>query len=307
MVEQLSILVPLVVGAGALLTLRHYMPLIAEAIFNRHRTEEEFWLSLLTGVKPGVPMYWMRNVFGLVRSSSRCKVCNIPFSGPMSVPFRMVWSGQSNLTPHFCKKCEDFAIRHVGGAEVKMSMLFVDVRGSTALGEKLSPTEFRALLNRFYETTTEVLTENGAWLDKFVGDEAIGLFIPGFAGPDHAYLALKAARELLEATGHGSPDGPWIPVGVGVNTDVVFMGTVGSGKVADITALGDGMNTTARLTAAAARGEIVFSEATRAEASQTHADFVDALRAGTREVIAKGKSLPLVVHVVPSRAESAAS
>lgn len=99
-----------------------------------------------------------------------------------------------------------------------MTMLSVDVRGPTALGEAMCPAEFRALLSRFYGVATDVLTDSGAWLDKFVGDEAIGLFIPGFAGRDYAWLAVRAARDLLEATGHGSPEGPWIPLGVGIWT-----------------------------------------------------------------------------------------
>ena len=56
----------------------------------------------------------------------------------------------------------------------------------------------------------EVFTKNGAWIDKFVGDEAIGLFIPGSAGKDYPYLAIKSAIELLEATGHASSEGPWV-------------------------------------------------------------------------------------------------
>ena len=71
---------------------------------------------------------------------------------------------------YFCKKCEDFAKGHVGGAEVCMTMLFADIRGSTQLGETISPTEFREILNRFYTVATDVLTKNDAWIDKFVGE-----------------------------------------------------------------------------------------------------------------------------------------
>jgi adenylate cyclase len=253
--------VPLVVG---LLSLRRYSATIMEFMINSHKKDEEaFWRSLLTGVKPGVPMYIMRDVLKHFGAGARCKVCNIPFNGATSLPFRLMWSGQSAHTPHFCKKCESFAIKHVGGAEVCMTMVSVDVRDSGRLAGSMTPEEFRDLLNRFYMTATEVLTDNDGWIDKFVGDEAIGLFIPGFAGKDHAYKAMDAGLELLLATGHGSPEGPWIPLGVGVNTGTVYMGTVGTDKVADITALGDEMTVTKRLCSVAEAGELLFSMGTR--------------------------------------------
>lgn len=299
-----TLMTALWVGAvvAALWLLRTYMSQIVELVTNRHQTEEAFWNSLLTGKNPGVPMYWMRRFFAMLKADKRCKVCSVPFDGAGALPFGLLWSGQSNLTPHFCKKCEDFARRHVGGAEVRMTMLFVDVRGSTALGETMTATEFRALLNRFYRVATDVLTEHGAWLDKFVGDEAIGLFIPGFAGADHARLAVEAGASLLEQTGHDSEEGPWIPLGVGINTGVVFMGTVGSEKVADITALGDEMNVAARLSSVADVGDLVASEATWQSIDD------DALRsrlaAETLTVSLKGKRAEQTVHVSRSRARA---
>ncbi len=238
----------------------------------------------------------MRTVFGLVRSPERCKVCNIPFSGTGSLLFQALWSGQSNLSPHFCKKCEDFARRHHGGAEVEMTMLFVDIPGSTTLAETMSATEFRTLLNRFYAVATDVLTDNGAWLDKFVGGEAIGLFIPGFAGQDHPFLAVKAAYELLEATGHGSDEGPWVPLGIGINTGPAFMGTVGTGKVCDITALGDEVNLAGRLSSEAGAGQIVFSERTRAAIGAEHDDFLAALELRRGDLMLKGRRDAVTVY-----------
>ena len=284
-----------------LLVFRHYMARMVELVTNRHKDEEAFWRGLLTGVNPGVPMYWMRSAFGVVRSLDRCKVCNIPFSGVGALLCQAIWSGPSNLTPHFCKKCEDFARRHRGGAEVEMTMLFVDVRGSTALAEGMSAAEFRALLNRFYGAATDVLTDHGAWLDKFVGDEAIGLFIPGFAGNDHAWKAVSAAHELLRVTGHGSPEGPWIPLGVGINTGPAFMGTVGTGKVCDITALGDEVNVAARLSSQAAAGQIVFSEQTRKAINLEHDAFLSAMLLGHELVDLKGKSQPVSVYRYSAR------
>ena len=148
-----------------------------------------------------------------------------------------------------------------GGAEVEISMVFADVRGSTTLAEGMSPADFRHLINRFYTATTAVLIKYEAVIDRLVGDQAIGYFIPGLAGKDHARKAIEAGQEILITTGHSKPDGPWIPVGAGVHTGIAFVGTVGSEDgVTDFTALGDSVNTGARLASVADVGELIISE-----------------------------------------------
>ena len=94
-----------------------------------------------------------------------------------------------------------FANRYPGGTELELSMLFVDVRGSTRMAERMTPAGFSELMNRFYRTATEVLIGTDAVIDKLVGDEVIGLYLPIFTGPNHARPAVLAARELLRATG----------------------------------------------------------------------------------------------------------
>ena len=169
--------------------------------------------------------------------------------------------GRSNLNPRFCNFCETFAHKHPGGTEIELTMLFTDVRGSTGLAEGMSPLEFTQLMNRFYAVATNVLSRTDALIDKMVGDEVIGLYVPGIAGPDHARLAVQAAQKLLQATGHSDPDGPWIPAGVGIHTGIAYVGVVGAEGVTDITAMGDAMNTTARLVSQAGAGDVVMSEA----------------------------------------------
>ena len=136
-------------------------------------------------------------------------------------------------------------------------MLFADVRGSTAIAERLAPTEFSRLMSRFYGAAAGVIDEWDGIVDKFVGDSVVALFIPGFAGRDHAKDAIAAARALLEQTGNDGA--PWIPVGVGVHTGTAFVGSVGEGDARDFTALGDTPNTAARLTGLAEGGEILIS------------------------------------------------
>ena len=119
---------------------------------------------------------------------------------------------QSNLNPNLCNACEKFAIENQGGAEIELSLLFADVRGSTTLAEKMSALQFSQLINRFYNSVTNVLIHSDALIDRLVGDQVIGLFVPGFAGSEHAQRAIKAAQDIMVATGHGKPSRP-DPVG----------------------------------------------------------------------------------------------
>jgi adenylate cyclase len=141
--------------------------------------------------------------------------------------------------------------------------MFADIRGSTGLGERLRPAAFTALLNSFYRLAVQSIIDNDGVVDKFVGDETIGLFIPAYSGSDHARKAVNAARTLLEraAKGDASSEGP-IPVGAGVHMGVAFVGTVGSSdEISDFTALGDAVNTAARLASLASAGELLVSVA----------------------------------------------
>jgi adenylate cyclase len=112
---------------------------------------------------------------------------------------------------------------------------------------------------RFYGAAAQAVDDRNGIVDKFVGDEVVAVFVPGFAGRDHAAAAIAAARELMALTGHGDGE-PWIPVGAAVHTGEAFVGAVGERDALDFTALGDPVNTTARLASMAGPGEILVSE-----------------------------------------------
>ena len=173
-------------------------------------------------------------------------------------------------------------------------MLFVDVRGSTSMAERMSAAEFSKRMRRFYAVATDVLVERDALLDKLVGDEVIGIFMPALAGAEPARQAVEAARELLQATGHGSAGGPWIAVGVGVHTGPAYFGTVTGtdGTFSDFTALGDNMNIAARLTSSAGPGEALISDAAYEAAK------LDLGEPEHRQLELKGRSEPVGVHVL---------
>jgi adenylate cyclase len=168
-----------------------------------------------------------------------------------------------------------------------MSLLFADIRGSTGLAEAMSPSAFRLLMDRFYSTASQVVFEHEGFVDKFVGDELVALFAPLFCGDQHALQAVHAARALLLATGHGAPGGPWVPVGAGITSGVVWFGAVGEGGHVELTALGDEVNVAARLASAAGAGEILVT----AGAAEAVAAAGDGLQGGDRRELAlKGKA-----------------
>jgi Adenylate and Guanylate cyclase catalytic domain len=109
------------------------------------------------------------------------------------------------------------ASKQPGGAEIELSLLFADVRGSTSMAERMPPDEYSLLIARFYGAAAGVIDERDGIVDKFVGDSAVALFIPGFADNDHAAGAIGSARALLEQTRNGDGD-PRLPVGAAVHT-----------------------------------------------------------------------------------------
>ena len=191
-------------------------------------------------------------------SDPRCTFCAQPFHGIGGTLLRTFTGyGPSRMSPNVCNYCEEQL--PIGGAEVDTAVLFADVRGSTELGEQLGPTQFANLLNRFYRATAEVLVREDGWIDKFVGDEIMGLYVPSM-GADYRERAVQHGLLLLRAVGYGLEGEPWLPVGVGVHAGPAFVGKVGTAGATQVTALGDTGNTAARLQAVAAPGECVVSE-----------------------------------------------
>jgi adenylate cyclase len=172
-------------------------------------------------------------------------------------------------------------------------MLFADIRESTGLAERMNPAEFVKLIDRFFATSTDILSQTDAIIDKLAGDQVSGYYVPGLAGPKHARVAVQAAQALLRATGHGDRDGPWIPVGIGVHTGEAFIGAVGTqGGITDVTALGDAVNIAARLASNARPGEILISQETYSEAGFDLGDLEQ------RELTLKGRSKSVPVYVL---------
>lgn len=218
---------------------------------------ERVWRNYLTLGQENAGERRMRHLLRWLPGDPRCKSCYAPFRGAGSWFARLAYGKRpSHLNPYLCNVCEEFAKKYQGGAEIELSLLFVDVRGSTALAERMSPIEYSRLINRFYKTATHVLVNSDALIDKIIGDQVAGMYVPGFAGQEHARRAFEAAQEIMLETGHRSENGPWIPLGTGVHTGIAYVGSVGSGEgTSDITVLGDAANTAARLSSQAQVGK----------------------------------------------------
>lgn len=149
-----------------------------------------------------------RRLHRRIPSSPRCKMCASPFAGIGGLFMPLLGHPRWPKNPKYCAGCFGMLRANHGGAEVECSLLFADVRGSTPLAETMSPRDFNRLMGRFYDTAFEILVDHDAFVDKFVGDEVIGIFVPSMAGPDHAARAVAAATAVLRATGHGEAPGP---------------------------------------------------------------------------------------------------
>jgi adenylate cyclase len=190
-------------------------------------------------------------------SEPRCRLCHAPYGGIGGRVMRRVGFGPSRKNPALCNTC--FEKAPMGGVEMEIGVLFADVRGFTALAERMSSDDVAQILNRFYAAASKILTRS-AIIDKLVGDEVMALYLPQLLNEGWEDDLLRDAVDLLAAVGYRSPEAPWLPLGVGIDVGRAYVGNVGVGEVKDFTALGDVVNTTARLQAAAAAGQIVLSD-----------------------------------------------
>jgi adenylate cyclase len=261
-------------------TLR-YDPSVTE-----HPTPQEVFRETMSG---GETDYLrQRRFLGRIPTAPRCKACNAPFGLPGVLLSRAMKRAPWAKNPRFCSRCYVYLKENgIDGAEVPVTMLFADVRGSTGLAEQLGASEYTRRINRFYHVAGAALIETDGIVDKFVGDGVVGLYVPGLSGLDHAAKAVDAARTIAQSERHG------LPVGVGVHTGIAFVGAMGEqGEVDDFTALGDNVNIAARLGSEAQAGEVLVSAATAGVAN------LETAALEPRRMVLKGRSEPVDVFVL---------
>ncbi len=139
------------------------------------------WEALL--VDGYEPLKIAQRIFRRLPHDPRCKLCQNPFGGFGGKVVGLLGRKPSRKSPNLCKYCFDHL--PTGGIEIDIGVVFADVRGSTTLGEQTNASAFADRLNRFYAIVTKVLIHNNGIVDKLIGDEVMGLFIPGVAGPEY--------------------------------------------------------------------------------------------------------------------------
>lgn len=252
---------------------------------------DDLWRQVLAGTQS--QMRSGRRLFGRLPGEPRCKLCAAPLGGAASPLMRLIGKRAWPKNPKYCSSCFKQLTEHHGGAEIECSLLFADVRASTSMAEAMRPVEVYDLMDRFFGTAARILVAHDAIVDRFVGDQAIGIFVPALAGPHHAAQAIQAAQALMTAVGDDVVE-PRAPIGAGVHTGIAFVGSVGSESHVDLTALGDTVNIAARLASAAGPGEILVTLDAAKDGN------LDSTALERRDLSLKGRTAPTSVVVLQS-------
>ena len=198
-----------------------------------------------------------------------------------------------------------YSIR-LGGESREIAVLFVDIRGFTPMSENLAPEQVVDILNSYLELTTNSIFQNGGTLDKFIGDATMAVFNAPFDLDDYIFKAVKTALDIV-AGGDAIESkflekyGKSVGFGVGVNCGRAVVGNIGCSFRMDYTAIGDTVNTAARLEANAKRGQVLISE----EVYSHVRDRVTAEPIGT--IPLKGKSNSVFVYALTGLAQGGLS
>jgi len=185
----------------------------------------------------------------------------------------------------------------LGGKRKNVSVLFSDIRSYTTLTEKLQAEEVVVMLNKYFEVMVDVVFEYGGTLDKYIGDALMAVFGSPAPLEDHAWCAMQTAvkmREKLALFNQERMANGELPIsiGMGVHSDEVVSGNIGSSKRMELTSIGDGVNLASRLEGASKQygTDLIVSD-------NTYRDYTDRLYVRELDFITvKGKSEPVIVY-----------
>lgn len=190
----------------------------------------------------------------------------------------------------------DFQLK-VGGENRDIAVLFVDIRGFTTMSEALEPEQVVEILNEYLTLTSKSIFDNLGTLDKFVGDATMAVFNSPFDLPDYEFKAVCAAMDIVNGGKALEKNllakyGRSVGFGVGVNVGPAVVGNIGCDFRMDFTAIGDTVNTAARLEANAKKGQVLISDALYERVK----DRIEVEEIG--EIPLKGKSKGVFVYEV---------
>lgn len=153
----------------------------------------------------------------------------------------------------------------LGGTRRELTVLFVDIRGFTPLSEKAEPEEVVGILNEYLELAANCIFQYGGTLDKFIGDAAMAIYNAPLLLEDHAMKAVETAWAMKEASSElqrrlQEKYGLSVSFGIGIHTGPAVFGNIGSKARMDYTAIGDTVNTAARLESISKPGQIILSQ-----------------------------------------------
>ena len=217
--------------------------------YQAQQGNEELWQTIFGVGHPDLlKQQWLHKK---LPQKPRCRLCLVPFKGLGGWFMRRKGKAPNSRNPNFCNACDKFLEAFPGGAEVDMSILYVDIRHSTEYSQNHKTADVSQRINTFLSEATNIITSNDGFVMAFYGDCVVAAWPPGFSGKDHAAKAFKTAQQLVRDKNMVDSQGDMIPIGVGIHTGPVYIGTVSAmqGSFRDVSIFGSAVNLAARLAA----------------------------------------------------------
>ena len=192
---------------------------------------------------------------------------------------------------------DDPSALELGGEKRKVTIMMTDLRGFTALSERLEPEQVVQMLNAYFEVMVEVVLKYNGTINEIIGDALLIIFGAPQEMPDRSQQAIACAIEMqnamVEVNEQNRTQGlPELEMGIGLNETEVIVGNIGSTKRSKYAVVGSGVNMTSRIESYTVGGQVLISESVRQEAGKILR--IDA----QRDVLPKGSEMPLRIYEV---------
>ncbi len=269
----------------------HYAPIYARAPFGAGHIET----SYLMGTTFLVIMVFLAMLLLIAHIFSRWRDREAKVA-EMSELLRKMF-GRYLSTEVMNALIEDPAAFELGGERRKVTIMMTDLRGFTAMSERLDPEQVVQLLNAYFEVMVEVILKYNGTINEIIGDALLVIFGAPKGMPDRAQQAIACAISMQQAMAKVNEENrenglPELEMGIGLNEAEVIVGNIGSAKRSKYAVVGSGVNMASRIESYTVGGQILVSESVKKEAG-------DILRIDSqREVFPKGAETPLKIYEV---------